>query len=192
MEQSENLKGKIVEIPKIFKTSVSEVNFTNCISCEKDLLENNEEYFIEKIINNNQVEIEYAMCMDCIEEMRKSFSEESMQKIEEYFAKNLDVFTARYNIMVNGSTNVNDYISHCIFNNKSIENLNEYQLIAHCKGNKLLLSVFPYMVSHDVIEEVQGLLSAKTKEELDRFTDKHFGLPPDLLEIVKNKKIVII
>lgn len=192
MEQSENLKGKIIEIPKIFKTSVSEVNFTNCISCEKDLLVNNEEYFIEKIINNNQVEIEYAMCMDCIEEMRKSFSEESMQRIEEYFAKNLDVFTARYNIMVNGSTNVNDYISHCIFNNKSIENLNEYQLIAHCKGNKLLLSVFPYMVSHDVIEEVQELLSAKTKEELDRFTDKHFGLPPDLLEIVKNKKIVII
>jgi hypothetical protein len=42
-----------------------------------------------------------------------------------------------------------------------------------------------------VIEEIQEILSAKTKEELDRFTEEHFGLPPEIREVI-NKKIFII
>lgn len=181
---------KEVEIPPVFKTSVSEENFSTCISCEKNLLENETEYVIEKIYQNSNVEIEYAMCIECVEETRKNFSEESLHRLNEYFEKRTDSIFNHYNKLSTKNAEVNEYISNCIFNGKSVHQLKEYQLVAYCKGNKLLLSAAPYMVSGDIIEEVQELLSAKTKEELDRFMDKHFGLPPDLMEVIKNKKLI--
>ena len=132
------------------------------------------------------------MCMECVDKMRNKLSEESLQRVDEFFSTRFDFFRERYNLFTNQQSDVNDYISRCIVNEKSINELDEYQIFAHCRGKKLVLSVFPYMISHDVVEEVQELLSAKTRVELDDFTNKHFGLPPELREIIKNKKLILI
>jgi hypothetical protein len=137
---------KEVDIPKIFKTYISEEHFSHCISCGRYLLDENSEYAIEKIIKDEKVEIEYAMCFDCINEMRKMISEESNQRINEYFEKNFDFMAMRHNLLVNESEDINDYISNCIFKGISVHDLNEYQLVAHCKGDKLQLSVFPSLL----------------------------------------------
>ena len=186
----DNLKK--IEIPKDFKTFISEEYFANCISCDKYLLGEATEYVIEKAIKDGYVEFEYAMCMDCVEKMRKRMSEESLQRIQKYFEEHFDFMGKRYSQIQSGNSTVDDYISKCIFNNKSRSELDEYQIMGHCMGTKLILSVFPYMVSQDIIEEIQELLSAKTREELDDFTNKHFGLPPDLKEIIKTKKPILL
>ncbi len=193
MEENNFSKNfKTVDIPKVFKTFVSEEYFRNCISCDKYLLDDDTEYVIEKVLNEGYAEVEYAMCMECVDKMREKFSEESLQRIDEYFQSRFDFFGKRYNLFTNQNPIVDDYISKCIVNEKSIDELDEYQIFAHCRGKKLVLSVFPYMISHDVAEEVQELLSAKTKDELDNFTNKHFGLPPELREIIKSKKLILI
>lgn len=146
---------------------------------------------IEKVINAGQVEVEYSMCMHCVEDMRKKMSDESINNINRYFELNSGFLSKRYDLLASHSTNVDDYISNCLFKNKSVHESDEYQFLGHCKGKKLLLSIFPYMVCKEAIEEVQELLSAKTKDELDDFTNKHFGLPPDLKEILKTRKPVL-
>ena len=181
-----------VDIPRVFKTFVSEEHFSNCISCDKYLLDESTEYVIEKVFKDGSVEIEYAMCMDCVEKMQQRMSKESLTRIHKYFEANFDFFGKRFGLIQSHNTSVNDYISKCIFNDKPVEELDEYQIMGHCKGKKLILSVFPYMVSKDVIEEIQELLSAKTREELDDFTDKHFGLPPDLKEIIRTRNPIML
>lgn len=180
-----------IDIPTVFKTYVSESFFSNCISCDKYLLEDDTEYVIEKVIKDGQVEVEYSMCMECVENMRKKMSDESLNNINKYFEQNSGFLAKRYDLFSSHSTNVDDYISNCLFKDKSIHESDEYQLLGHFMGKKLLLSVFPYMVCKEAIEEVQELLSAKTKDELDDFTNKHFGLPPDLKEILKTRKPVL-
>ncbi len=193
MDQSNNEKNlNTVEIPKVFKTFISEEHFSNCISCDKYLLDETTEYVIEKAFKDGYVEVEYAMCMDCVEKMQHRMSEESLTRIHKYFEENFDFLGKRYGLIQSQDTSVDDYISKCIFNDKSIAELDEYQIMAHCKGKQLILSVFPYMISMDVIEEIQKLLSAKTKEELDDFTNEHFGLPPDLKEILKTRKPILL
>lgn len=180
------------DIPKVFRTFVSEQHFINCITCDKYLLDDSTEYVIEKAVKDGYVEVEYAMCMDCIIKMKDTISEESMMRINRYFEEKFDFFGQRYGLIESQNSSVDDYISRCIFTNKPINHLDEYQIMGHCMGKKLILSVFPYMVGKDAIEEVQELLSAKTKEELDDFTNRHFGLPPELLEIIRNKKLILL
>ena len=193
MNENPFLKNaRTIDIPKVFKTFVSEEHFTSCIICEKYLLDENTEYVIEKVMKDGYAEVEYAMCLDCVEDMRKKMSSESLQRIGEFFENRVDFVNKRYNLMQLQDCNVDDYISRCLVHDTSINDLKEYQIFAHCRGKQLVLSVFPYMIGHDATEEVQELLSAKTKEELDRFTDKYFGLPPDLREIIRNKNLILI
>jgi uncharacterized protein with PIN domain len=182
----------MIEIPRMFKTFISEEYFRNCIICDKYLLDDETEYVIEKVISSGHVELEYSMCLDCVEKMRQKMSKESMERINRYFEENFNFYARRYDLLVSQSSDINDYISNCLFKDKPVHELEEYQLLGHCRGDKLLLSVFPYVVSKDAIEEVQELLSVKTREELDNFTDRYFGLPPDLKEIIRNKRPVLL
>lgn len=190
--ESSHDKYNVIDIPKVFKTFISEEYFRNCITCDKYLLDDETEYVIEKVIREGYVELEYSMCLDCVEKMRQKMSKESMERINQYFEQNFNFYDRRYDLFASQSSNIDDYISRSLFKDKSIHDLDEYQLLGHCRGNKMLLSVFPYIVSKDAIEEVQELLSAKTREELDDFTDKHFGLPPDMKEILRTKRPVLL
>ncbi len=193
MDSERNIYGfHTIEIPRVFKTFISEAYFKNCIICDRYLLDNETEYVIEKVISNGYVELEYSMCLGCVEKMRQRMSEESMERVNRYFEENFDFYARRYHILASRSSNIDDYISSCLFKDKPVHELEEYQLLGHCRGDKMLLSVFPYIVSKNAIEEVQELLSAKTSEELDDFTDRYFGLPPDLKEILRTKRPVLL
>jgi hypothetical protein len=193
MDSKRNInKYHTIEIPRVFKTFISEAYFKNCIICDRYLLDEETEYVIEKVISNGYVELEYSMCLDCVEKMRQRMSEESMERVNRYFEEHFDFYARRYNILASRSSNIEDYISSCLFKDKPVHELEEYQLLGHCRGDKMLLSVFPYIVSKDAIEEVQELLSVKTREELDDFTDRYFGLPPDLKEILRTKRPILL
>ena len=186
-----SIKSKI-DIPETFKTFVSEEYFQNCISCNKYLLKGKTQYVIEKAIKGNNVEFEYAMCLDCAEKMRENLSDLSLERIGKFFEEHVDLFDKRNYLLEQKHTTIDDYLSTCLINGSSITSLNEYQIFAYCEGDKILLSYFPYMISHEAIEEMQELLSPQTKDELDDFTKKHFDLPPEWREIIKDKKFVLI
>ena len=101
MKKNPSFQAKEIEIPKLFKTHVSEKNFTNCISCGGYLLDKETEYVIEKVFKDNTVEAEYAMCLTCVEEMRKQLSEESLQRIGDYFESHFDFYGKRYHLFLN-------------------------------------------------------------------------------------------
>ena len=180
------------DIPATFKTFVSEEYFQNCISCNKYLLKGKTQYVIEKAVKNNNVEFEYAMCLDCAEKMRENLSDISLERIGKYFENHVDLFDKRNYFLEQKFTTVDDYLSTCLINGTNISSLDEYQIFAYCEDDKLLLSYFPYMISHRAIEEMQELLSAQTKDELDDFTKRHFDLPPEWRETIIGKKFVLI
>lgn len=181
-----------VKIPKIFKTYVSEEYFQNCISCNKFLLNDDSQYVIEKAIKNDHIEFEYAMCIDCAEKMRKKLSTQSLKRIGNFFDKNVNMSDKIDHLFKHGFASVDECLSTCMINGSSINDLKEYQIFALCEGEYLLLSLFPYMISHSAIEEMQDLLSSKTKDELDDFTNRHFDLPPEWKEAIKGKKLILI
>ena len=156
-----------------------------CLVCKKELVLSNSEYFVERIFrrvpNLEIVEpiFEYAMCKACAEDMRKDLSNESLKNIESYFLSNL-----QKNEFTQASTD------KCLMTGKDINESAEFSFHAHCQGDKLLPSIFPYAISDQAMEEISELLSQETVDQLDDFKGKYFTGPPELADILNPKRFV--
>ena len=179
-------------IPKEFYSDISDKPIENCTICGCSLLENDTQYVIEKAFKDGLVEIEYAICMDCLENMKGNMSEESMKNIENYLMENMSNMEEKLEDYYFNGRDSNVFLEKCAIKGTPKEELSEYQIAGLFKGKMLDPQVFPYLISMEAAEEINNLLSKKTKDELDGFIDDLIGLPPEWLEILKTNKPILI
>lgn len=183
-----------LEIPKDFHSLETGQLISHCIDCERYLLDDIE-YVLEKAIknypeaNSQDVIFEYAICMDCADKMRKELSQESIASINNYFFSKIDINNLSESLE---TKTIDEMYSNCIITSKHQNELEEYQIYAHCKGSKMIKSIFPYMISIDAAMELGELLSLETRDFLDNFKDKHFAPPPEFEDILNGPKFVFI
>ena len=185
------------EIPEVFYSSDMNRPFSVCTMCGAELINSNSSYIIEKAVKNypetkvKDIIFEYAMCIYCLENLRVSFSTKSLERINNYIMEETDLPLRRNQLIGLENLDVDDWLSNCIVNNKTQDDLPEYQIMCQCQGEFMLFTYMPYMLSCDATEEMQELLSKKTKDELDRFYNDNLGLPPELKELFKTKVPII-
>lgn len=192
------IHNEFIEIPQKFHSDLTGKPFDKCMMCEKDLLENGVQYRIEKAIkkypdsNAFSTIFEYAICMDCGMQANAALSAESKQKIEAYFEQHVDLQERRAQLLEEKGMNTDDWISHCAIKGTPLAHAEEYQIYAHCEGGDMLFSYWPMAISSEAIDEIADLLSEKTLDEIDRFTDQINDLPPELKDLFKDKPLVVI
>ncbi|MCT4639983.1 MAG: hypothetical protein N4A72_19955 [Bacteroidales bacterium] len=180
------------DIPEQFKTFVSEEHFCNCIKCGKELIESDSEYFIEKVFRKGEIEFEYAICSDCAEKVNMELSTESKENIEKYMSERVENLSRNIELLSNPDAEYDEWLVKCMITGSNIDKDSDYQIAAQFKGDKMILSFMPYAVSIEAIEEMQELLSAKTKDELDNFKKQNLDLPPEFLEFIKTSPFVFV
>jgi hypothetical protein len=184
------------EIPERFYSFESGKPFTHCLECDKYLLDGSD-YIIEKAIRNYQgykaedTIFDYAMCLDCAYKMRSELSKESLAKMEQYFKENANPSRMMPPDHMDQELDMDQCLSRCIIKDSSIKEVEEYQIFAYCRGNKLNKAIPPYMVSHAVTEELMEQLSSATKDFLDGFYEKHFSPDPGLLQPIDGPRVLI-
>ncbi len=190
-------RSQFIDIPKEFHCFSSGQPFDRCIECDRHLMDEDVDYFIEKAMKKydgysaQDVIFEYAICAECAELVRKEISQESLSKIEQFFSENIDM-ASRSELMNTSRDNPSEWINRCMVSNRSFDELNEFQIFAHCRGNKLNLDLMPYMISGEVLEQIQHLLSHQTRNELNDFMNRNLGPSPELAEVLPGSRVVII
>ncbi len=181
----------LMKIPEKFHNSLTEQPFANCILCDKNLLDG-AEYLIEKVYRrfpeNGGEELihEIAVCTDCAGNMRGELSEESKQKMEIF------MWQKQMEQLQRGRPNPDTLLEKCFFTEKEITETDGYHVFAHCRGAELTSDFTYFTLSQDIIEEMQDLLSQKTKDELRRFTEENTGLPPELADLFQRGGPVLV
>jgi hypothetical protein len=187
----------LTPIPEEFFSFDSNSPFDSCLVCKADLLSGQVDYFIEKAIRNypehdvSDVVYEYAICWHCAHDMNGQMSEQSMQNIQDYF-KEQDLFISsleEYNKSwqdIEGSS----VPEKCIITGESKDKLDEYMIYGHFRGDKMVKSSMPYLLSGAVMDQVSDLLSNETIDQLDDFMGQYFGGPPELEELWKPRRPV--
>lgn len=190
MEEQED---GLTPIPSNFHSFSSNGPFTRCLDCDKELVESGSQYVIERAIKNYQnfeaqdVVFEYAICMNCAMKMRAELSKESLAKVEDFFQTNIvGALQSLHN------SPESEWLQTCIVTGKPLKECAEYQIYAYCTGSFLFPQFTPYAISGEVLDQISGLLSDKTIDELDRFIDENMGIPPELKELFKEKKPMLI
>ncbi len=195
-------KNNLVKIPGIFHSIESGEPFKNCMNCNCDLLQEDTQYVIEKAIrqyqdyNATDTIFEYAICMKCHSEFIKSYSEKSLDNIQNYFMENISYSPQREDLKKKmeeeGYFNIEDWTSHCIIKGTSIRKLPEYQVGCHCIGNKMVVSGMPFVIGNKALDEISQLLSNKTIDQMNGFVNEFLGLPPDLRKLLPDAPVLII
>ena len=88
--------------------------------------------------------------------------------------------------------NIENLLGRCMITGTNINDMSEYQIAGAFSGRQLIWEPFPFIMSIEVTNEINELLSEKTKEEIDGFIDNFIGVPPEWLEIIKNNKPIFI
>jgi len=173
------------EIPKRLYSYIDEKPFTHCIECEKYLLSEDTEYLVERICKNypeygtTETIFDYALCMECAMKLHSQMSLESQRTLQNYFMKNIDLESRTQK---KSNLSIDDAISNCLVSGKTLNECKEYQVCAHCVGDKVYMGNPPYMLSGVVLEEIMNMLSNKTQDIMNGFYSKHRTPTPGIYE----------
>lgn len=191
------MNSQFMPIPEEFYSFETDEPFEACLVCKADLLAGEVDYFIEKAVRNypghdvSDVVYEYALCAYCAQDMNEKLSSASMINLQTYFSGN-QAFMKK----------VNDYNNHwqkldgsplddtCAMTGVHKSELEEYMIYGHFRGNQMIKSTMPFLLSGKVMDDVADLLSDETVDELDGFMGEYFGGPPELEELWKPRRPV--
>lgn len=141
-------------------------------------------YGIQKVYKNypNQTEpqvlFDFALCMPCMENAKAELSLESRERIDLFMQEKMTY------LAYSGLKPSDRYQNHqCTLSGQDLTETDNYQIIAICEGGKLVDS--PIYISDVILDKIQELLSAKSKDELDRFTENNLDWPPELKSLIK-------
>jgi hypothetical protein len=121
--------------------------------------------------------------------MRKQLSAESLERIDQYMAK-VDFGARTDYFFKHPSDDVQEYVSNCLVSGKAIDKEQEHQLYGYCRGNWMIYATMPYAISGEIMEEIQDLLSAETKQAMDDFMDQYL-IPDDLRDLLKGRPVLL-
>ncbi|MBT1705019.1 hypothetical protein [Chryseosolibacter indicus] len=189
--------NNFIRIPKTFRNSETGKLFSNCLVCEKYLLNEGTPYVIEKAVKQHhevkvkEVIFEYAMCMECVVVMNNALSNESRERIQNYFAENTNLEYRSEELLKHKSLRTNRWVSHCLIKKTPISKSPEYQLVAQCDGKYMVFTAMPFALSMEAMGEISSLLSAKSLGEMDDFIGRYFTGPPEVSEILKKRLILV-
>ena len=83
-------------IPSLFYDSISNMPIERCQVCQKKIIETDAEYMIEKVFRRNpisgkmEVMFEFAICFSCALTFVNSYSAQSKENLQRYFAEHLE------------------------------------------------------------------------------------------------------
>lgn len=182
---------KVIDIPNSFNQDSEGKPFHKCTFCSSELQNSGIPYVVEKSFKKplgqkDYVTVfEYAICMNCSIKKMEVISKESMKTIQEYMANNVHSMKKQFDLI-----SYDEKVSKCAVTGKNINELEEYNMVGQFIGDKLILKEFPIIISSEIGEEIQSLLSKETKEEFDKFMDTINDVPPELKELFKTKRPV--
>jgi hypothetical protein len=175
------------EVPKPFHADLTGAPMTNCVLCNCEF-EEFTDYLIEKSfrrVNSGVVHtiFEYAICLDCVPEMQGRMSKESQENIKAYFESKVNIqqrFGTQFEL---NHFDAEKWIDHCLITNNPTDQCDEFQIYGQFKGNRMVFGAFPYAISGQVLDEMIGLLSAKSLDEMNGFKDQIISPDPTLKEL---------
>ncbi|MEZ4937565.1 MAG: hypothetical protein R2799_08220 [Crocinitomicaceae bacterium] len=185
------------DIPKLMKSDLTDQLFHNCLMCDIDLMESRIPYMIEKAFKRAPdgslyTIFEFAICMNCAQKTQNQLSRESLTNIQNYFARKRDLFQRNEEMFDSEKTEFEDWTNECILSGNKISECEEFQVLAMCQGNQMEMGLFPYAISGAEAENMQELLSEKTKDELDDFMNTHLDLPPELKMLLEESSTLVL
>lgn len=154
-------------IPRDLYSEYEERPFQCCTRCGETLSDFQGGYQVSKAYRRGECVVEYALCEHCRNAMMDEFSDDSKNRLNDFHQQ-----------AVHHQGGI-DECSVCGVPRRT-DNVEDFVITGLCEGTHLIDSI---MICGQCGDQIQELLSAKTKDTWRRFMDDHFPGPPSLDEL---------
>lgn len=192
-----------ITIPPPFRSDDTMDLLRQCMVCEKELIDSNSQYLIEKSfvkplgVDVHETLFEYAICMECAMQMRQQLSTASLERMDRFMQQGLQHDFRHLPDYLAEPEQLEQWLSACAFSGQLVSDLLEYQIMAVCQGDQMLVAPdaayqrMPLLIGGPTMDKLVDLLSEETKEELDRFRELLGGVPPEWEEVFKGRPVIV-
>ena len=150
--------------------------FQDCISCGLTLADPDQPYLVAKSFQRGECIFEYAICEDCRCNMAQEFSSDSRENLSHFFEHRVKV--KERSIFLAFGPSPGPWIEKCAACQTPRHEMESYSLGGVLLGMEMLFDPYPLCLCGKCEEEIQELLSKKTRGMWDDFVDTHFDGPP--------------
>ncbi|MFK7736554.1 MAG: hypothetical protein AB8B50_11015 [Pirellulaceae bacterium] len=126
--------------------------------------------------------MEMAICMDCRSKIAEELSEDSMKRMQAFVEERFDMDLRYETTSQWDASELDRWTSECVFLKTPLEECKNFQVAAMCKGNMMSIDILPLMISEAATEEMQKLMSKKTRERLGEMVQDFFGQPSEFAD----------
>lgn len=156
--------------------------FCDCISCGLTLDDPDLPYLVAKSFNRGECIFEYAICEDCRANMSEEFSEESRASLAQFFEERVNI--KQRSMFLAFGPSPDPWIEKCAACQKPRDEMISYSIGGVLLGHEMLFDPYPLCLCGECEEQIQELISKKTRGIWDDFVETHFDGPPaDVLDI---------
>ncbi len=170
-------------IPRVFHSFLTDEPFACCSMCGKPFGEE-DAHIVEKSYQGSEVIFEYALCYPCRYQLRDDLSKKSLELVAHFFEERVDVKRRREQLIATFPDH-EPWLEACILTGRRRSECESYNIYAECQAGDLIFSYMPFMISSEGMEELEKVLSRKTRDRLDDFVRDVLGLPGDCLGLPK-------
>lgn len=170
----------LVDIPSIFHSVEFGGPFQQCQICTRNLMADNQPYMIEKVFRGPETIIEMATCLTCSLQVQSEMSQESQQTLQREFHGKVDWGERLQWLESDGEPlDSQRWLSQCVITGNSKDEVRNFQIGGMFIGDQMALSVLPYMISAEAVEQIGEQLSEETRGYMQDFVGDQFGMPPE-------------
>jgi len=164
--------------------------FQSCIACGLPLDDPEVPYLVAKSFRGPECIFEYAICDLCRSTMAREFSEESRQRLAEFFQQRVNI-GQRSALLTLGPV-ADPWIAACAACGTPRQDAASFSLGAVFLANEMIFDPYPLCLCGKCEEDIQNLISKKTRDIWDDFVETHFeGPPAHLLDLPAGGKPVL-
>jgi len=154
-------------IPKDLHSEYEERPFAHCTRCGETLPDDENGFQISKAYKRGECVMEYALCDHCRVAMMEEFSDESKTRLAQFQDDHVNLDRGLETCSVCGASRAGG-------------DLEDFVITGVCSGISLLHSV---MICGQCGDDIQGVISVKTRDTWRRFVNENFPGPPSEGEI---------
>ncbi len=165
-------------MPEHFYSDETGVPFVRCVECERELVEMDAPYMVQKCSNGRETVFEFAICAPCAERLHSSYSDASRRAIAGFFHSRIDLDERVRRLRAAGDADLDRWIGDCMACGDAPRPGEGHATAALCAGLEILYSHAPFRICGRCELTLNELISPETRGEWDRFVGRNFDLPP--------------
>jgi len=185
-----------VPIPDVLQSDDTGAPYEHCLACDRPLRAETTDYVIEKAVRRadaydaEETIFGYALCLSCHATLSQSLSEASARRCRAYFDEHVDPRERASTLLAEEPLSSEHWLDHCAVHGTPVGDMEEYQILAHCQGDDLILTHLPILMGPTAVDEVTERLSNETLDELSDFRDEHFDPSPTVEHLLRGPTVV--